>query len=199
MSENYSGVKFQTVFLGSQIPGDNRLIQMKRWAGIFAERNLAPSDASGSAGNLSFRIEKESNKFIITGTKIELKKTLFDDSFVTVSDCDMEKGIVYASGTREPSSESRLHYAIYKQRPYVNAVFHGHCSEILAAAKKLMIPETLKYESYGTMELINSVTQILRKESFIIMKEHGFLAIAGTIAEAGYLTLKVHNETKRVF
>lgn len=198
MSEFYEGVKFQTVFLGNQVPKDNRLIQMKRWAGIFAERNLAPSYETGSAGNLSFRIEKGSNKFIITGSAIELKNSISDDSFVAVMDCDLEKGIVYANGTREPSSESRLHYAIYKHRPYVNAVFHGHCEEILIAADKLMIPETLKYESYGTMELINSVTEILGKESFIIMREHGFLSIAGTIAEAGYITLRVHNETKRV-
>jgi ribulose-5-phosphate 4-epimerase/fuculose-1-phosphate aldolase len=198
MSEIYQGVKFQTVFLGNQAPKDSRLIQMKRWAGVFAERNLAPPYETGSAGNLSFRLEKGCNTFIITGTAIELKNSLSDNSFVTVLDCDLEKGIVYANGTREPSSESRLHYAIYRQRPYVQAVFHGHCEEILLAAKNLMIPETLKYESYGTMELINSVTEILGKESFIIMKEHGFLSIAGTIAEAGYLTLRVHNETKRI-
>jgi hypothetical protein len=197
MNEIYEGIKFRTLFRGDQAPRDSRLIQMKRWAGIFAERNLAPSDTTGSAGNLSFRIEKGSNRFIITGTAVELKKNIRDDCFVTVTDCDLEKGVVYAIGTREPSSESRLHYAIYKQRPYVNAVFHGHNRDILTAAEKLMIPETLKYESYGTMELINSVTEILGKESFIIMKGHGFLSIAGTIAEAGYITLKVHNETKR--
>ena len=197
MSEIYEGVKFQTIFTGTQVPRDERLIQMKHWAKIFAERNLAPSYETGSAGNLSFRINKGENKFIITGSKIELKNQLADDSFVTVSECDMEKGIVYASGIREPSSESRLHYAIYKQRPYVMAVFHGHCQEILDAAEKLKIPATMQYESYGTIELINSVTEILGKESFIIMKDHGFLSIAGNIAEAGYLTLRVHNETKR--
>lgn len=197
MSEIYEGVKFQTIFTGTQVPRDERLIQIKHWAKIYAERNLAPSYETGSAGNLSFRINKGENQFIITGSKIELKKELADDSFVTITGCDIEKGIVYADGTRDPSSESRLHYAIYKQRPYVNAVFHGHCTEILNAAEKLKIPETMKYESYGTIELINSVTEILKKESFIIMKGHGFLSIAGTIAEAGYLTLRVHNETKR--
>lgn len=197
MSEIYEGVKFQTVFTGTQVPRDERLIQMKHWAKIFAERNLAPSYETGSAGNLSFRINKGENQFIITGSKIELKNSLEDDSFVTVTDCDMEKGFVYASGIREPSSESRLHFAIYKQRPYVNTIFHGHCEAILNAAEKLKIPETMQYESYGTVELINSVTKILGKESFIIMKEHGFLAIAGTIAEAGYLSLRVHNETKK--
>ena len=197
MAEIYQGVKFETVFLGSQIPKDERLIQIKHWAKIFAERNLAPSDETGSAGNLSFRLRKGENQFIITGTKIELKNSLGDECFVTVSDCNIEKGIVYATGTREPSSESRLHHAIYKQRPHVMAVFHGHCQEILDAAEKLRIPATMKFEEYGTIELINSVTEILKKESFIIMRDHGFLSIAGTIAEAGYLTLRVHNETKK--
>ncbi|MBI5218476.1 MAG: class II aldolase/adducin family protein [Bacteroidia bacterium] len=197
MSEIYEGVKFKTIFTGNDVPKDERLIQLKHWAMIFAERNLAPSDETGSAGNLSFRINKGENQFIITGSKIELKNALENDSFVTVTNCDIEKGIVYAKGIREPSSESMLHYAIYKQRPYVNAVFHGHCDEILNATEKLMLPETLKYESYGTLELINSVTEILGKESFIIMKNHGFLAIAGSVQEAGYITLRIHNETKK--
>ncbi len=197
MSEIYEGVKFKTVFIGNQIPKDERLIQMKHWAKVFAERALAPSYETGSAGNLSFRINKGEDQFIITGSKIELKNSLADDSFVTITECDIERGIVYAKGIREPSSESRLHDAIYKQRPYVNAIFHGHSEVILQAAAKLNIPETLQYESYGSMELINSVNKILGKESFIIMKEHGFIAIAGTIAEAGYLTLRVHNETKK--
>ena len=45
-----------------------------------------------------------------------MKLELNDDHFVTVHGCDFEKGIVYASGTRDPSSESMLHYAIYLAR-----------------------------------------------------------------------------------
>src|ERR1035437_9457694 len=132
MGEVYEGVKFNTVFIENAAPKDERLTQLKHWAKIFYQRNLAPTYDTGSAGNLSFRINKGENKFIITGARLELKNSLTNDCFVEVTNCDFLKGTVYANGLREPSSESRLHYAIYKQRPYVNAVFHGHSKEILA-------------------------------------------------------------------
>ena len=197
MAEIYEGVKFSTIFTGDDIPNDERLTQIKHWAKIFHQRDLAPSDEIGSAGNLSFRIKKGENRFIITRTKLQLKDSLTNDCFVEVTNCDLEKGTVYAKGLHEPSSESRLHYAIYQQRPNVHAVFHGHSEEILVMAENLKLPETAKFEEYGTIELINSVTKVLGKQSFIIMKDHGFLSIAETIAEAGYLTLRVHNDTKK--
>ena len=97
----------------------------------------------------------------------------------------MREFTVYATGTRHPSSESMLHYAIYRQRPDVNAVFHGHCSELLQSATLLGITETEKKEPYGTIELVNSVLKISEKDNFLIMKKHGFISLGNSIKEAG--------------
>jgi S-methyl-5-thioribose-1-phosphate isomerase len=186
----YQGVKFKTIFENKLAPSDTRIEDLKYWCRIFHEKNLAPPYPDGSFGNLSFRIKKGENRFIITGSRIGLKSSLTNDSFVEVANCDFENKIIYVNGTREPSSESMLHFAIYKARPEINSIFHGHCVELLENASKLKIPTTSKEESYGTIELINSVLEIINKNNIIMMKNHGFIAMGKTMKEAGEITLK---------
>ncbi|HBX52316.1 MAG TPA: hypothetical protein DEH02_14725 [Bacteroidales bacterium] len=191
MSEKYEGVKFRTVFKSKDIPVDLRLETLKMWAKKFDEYRLAPPYDGGSAGNLSYRVNSDSNKFIITGSRIGLKCSLQDDCFVMVENCDFSNGIVYASGVREPSSEAMLHFAIYDKRKDVQAIFHGHSQEILDAAKTLKLPATSEFYPYGTKELLQSVILILEKHSVIIMKDHGFIALGASMGEAGKLSLQL--------
>jgi L-fuculose-phosphate aldolase len=186
----YQGVKFKTVFEKKQTLADDRIEKLKSWCKVFHKKNLAPPYPGGSFGNLSFRIRKGEKNFIITGSRIGLKNSLTNDSFVEVVNCNFENKIIYAIGTREPSSESMLHFAIYKTRPDINAIFHGHCTELLENASKLKIPTTSKEGSYGTMELVNSVLEIIDKNDMVTMKNHGFIALGNTMKEAGEITLK---------
>lgn len=191
MSEQYTGIKFKTIFNKTQTPVDTRIKELKKWCEIFHEKNLAPPYPGGSYGNLSFRTENNKNEFIITGTCIGFKNNLSDDCFVKIISCDIINNVIYAEGTRNPSSESMLHYAIYKKRPDVNAIFHGHSNEILQSAKTLGIPETAKEESYGTIELVNSVLSILKEHNFLCMKNHGFISLGKSMNEAGEPLLKI--------
>ncbi len=185
MKEEYKGVKFKTILDNAEAPVDSRLDELRYWCKVFHEKNLAPSYPDGSFGNLSFRIKPEENIFIITGSRIGLKEALSNDCFVKVTRCDMNECTVFATGTRDPSSESMLHYAIYRQRPDVNAVFHGHCNELLQSAALLGITETEKEEPYGTIELVNSVLKISEKDNFLIIKKHGFISLGNSMKEAG--------------
>lgn len=183
--EEYKGVKFKTILNNTEAPVDSRLDELRYWCKIFHERNLAPSYPDGSFGNLSFRINPKENIFIITGARIGLREALANDCFVKVTHCDMREFTVFAAGTRHPSSESMLHYAIYKQRPDVNAIFHGHCNELLQSSSLLGIKETEKQEPYGTLELVNSVLKISEKDNFLIIKKHGFISLGNSMKEAG--------------
>ncbi|HNW97306.1 MAG TPA: class II aldolase/adducin family protein [Bacteroidales bacterium] len=191
MAEEYSGIKFKTILKDAEPPMDSHLEELSYWCKIFHEKKLAPPYPGGSYGNLSFRIKSGENDFIITGTCIGFKNELKNDCFVKVTDCDMEDRIVYAEGKRYPSSESMLHYSIYKARPEVNAIFHGHSKEILDNVKTLGIPETAKEESYGTIELVNSVLDILDNHDFLCMKNHGFISLGKSMKEAGEQLLKI--------
>jgi ribulose-5-phosphate 4-epimerase/fuculose-1-phosphate aldolase len=191
MSENYQGIKYNLELTEKKI-SNYRIDDLIKWCKIFDEKKLAPPYEGGSYGNLSFRIKNFEMPFIITGTSIGLKSALTYDKFVKVNDFNFEKKTIFAEGLRKPSSESMLHFSIYKNRPEINAIFHGHSELILNNAQKLYIIETEKEEPYGSIELVNSVLKIIDyKKNFFILLNHGFFALGRNMHEAGNLTLKM--------
>ena len=177
--------KFKTVFLGKQSPKDARIKRLKYWAREFHCRGFAPCYGSGSYGNLSFRAKIGSNGFIITASGLKLKDNLKDNSFFHVTGVDMDKKEVSGYGIRPPSSESLLHFAIYRKRKDVAAIFHGHCTELLKTVYARGIPATSKEEPYGTPALVKSVLKILGRHKFLIMKNHGFISLGKNMDRAG--------------
>ncbi len=192
----HQGVKFRTEIISEIIPKDPRIKGLKYWCKVFHRYNLTPPHKSGSCGNLSFRLEDGKDSFIVTGSRIGLKDALPDNCFVKVSSVDLEKGIVRAHGTKEPSSESMLHFAIYCRRKDVNAIFHGHSQEILSCVNKskIKIPETKREEPYGSIELLQSVLEVLDNEYFLAMKKHGFISLGRTMKEAGEFALQIYRK-----
>ncbi len=190
--EKHGGVKFLTEFLGQAVPCDPRLEELKFWCGEFHRLNFAPPYGEFSQGNLSFRLKKDEDAFVITGSQVGWKDRLSDDKFVTVTGCDLSRGVVYATGLRDPSSESMMHFAIYRRRPDVQAVFHGHSREVLSCPGELAIRETREKRPYGSLELVESVLEVLDEEMFVILKKHGFVSLGGTMRDAGELAIRIH-------
>jgi ribulose-5-phosphate 4-epimerase/fuculose-1-phosphate aldolase len=193
MAEEYNGVKFRTVLKDAAPPSDIRIDELRQWCKTFHEKNLTPPYPGGSYGNLSFRIKPGENNFIITGTSIGLKDNLDDSCFVKVTGCNLGKKIIYAEGKRCPSSESMLHYSIYNARPYAQAIFHGHAKEFLKNAISLNCPETAIVAPYGSIELVNSVLEILGYQNFFIIKNHGFVSLGNSMKETGDRCLELLN------
>ena len=169
--------KFTTEFTSKVAPKDFRIENLRHYASLFAEYELAPPYPGGSHGNLSFRIAPEEESFIITASKTALFDPLADRDFVQVDQVDFEKGIVYAQGERLPSSESMIHYALYLQNPHINAIFHGHSADILAKAEELRIPITEKEEEFGTVDLVERVLDVSGHRTMVVMKNHGFIGM----------------------
>lgn len=190
--EIHGGVKFRTEFLSAAAPADARLEELKAWCAEFHRRGFAPPYGGFSQGNLSFRIRPDEDAFVITGSQVGWKDQLSDDRFVTVHGCDMERGIVSASGTRDPSSESMLHFAVYRARKDVQAVFHGHSREILLCVNRLHLPETREKTPYGSMELVRSVMEVLEDADFVLIRRHGFISLGASMTEAGQRAIEVH-------
>jgi ribulose-5-phosphate 4-epimerase/fuculose-1-phosphate aldolase len=193
MEEIKISPKFTTTLLSGELPDDPQLENLKHWCREFAKSGLMPCYDGGSFGNLSFRTND--NEFIITASG--MKDLYKPESFVKVSKVDMKEKIVYGHGKNQPSSESMLHFKIYRERKDVNAVFHGHCELMLQNLDKLNVPCTKKEEPYGTMELVDGVMGILGKHNFVIMKGHGFLALGRNMDEAGKLAIKVLESIKK--
>lgn len=185
MSEKYSGVKFETIFLERRAPSDHCIKELIFWCKKFSELGIAPRHETGSYGNLSARTK---NGFIITGSGTDLGKISEKDFAEAVS---VSGGEVKAIGLVSPSSESLLHHAIYCARPDVNAVFHGHDIEVMENAEKLGIPVTEKEAAYGTPELAEEAKKMCKKDYFIL-KNHGILSLGKTMNDAGERALKMH-------
>lgn len=92
--------------------------------------------------------------------------------------------VLTVAGRHEPSSESLMHAAIYAARPAVGAVFHGHSDAILRAAGRLGLPVTQREQPYGTPAMADAVLDVLSGHSLVIMRNHGFVALGRTPAEA---------------
>jgi ribulose-5-phosphate 4-epimerase/fuculose-1-phosphate aldolase len=191
MSEEYRGVKFKTIFTGTDIPSAQGMRNLKRWCAVFQSRALAPAYPGGSYGNLSYRPVSSENSFIITASGISLCKSIDSDAFVTVVHCDTGGQTVYAMGVKEPSSETFMHYHIYRERKDVVAVFHGHSCEILAAQPMLNIPSTPAEAEYGTPELASQVSALAKEYNFFIIRNHGFVSLGASMYEAGAAALDI--------
>lgn len=195
MEDEKVSPKFTTQLISDALPDDPKLDELKRWISKFERSGLMPCHEGGSFGNLSFRTKD--NEFIITASG--MKDPSSGDSFVTVSDVDLEKRTITARGRKLPSSESMLHYMIYRERKDINAIFHGHCEKILKYADKMGAPVTPKQEPYGTVELAESVLETAKDNDFLVMKGHGFVSLGNNMDKAGEQALKVLNSIDEKF
>ncbi|MBI2629571.1 class II aldolase/adducin family protein [Candidatus Pacearchaeota archaeon] len=138
-------------------------------------------------GNLSVLTETRRNReFLITCTGSDMH-FLSPGDIAYIYAVLPEQAQVYYYGERAPSSEARIHSAIYRLRQDVKAVVHVHCSEISANPSILGIPITSRFEKQGSIELVNQVVETLKKNPTaraIEMRDHGQIFLARTLDEA---------------
>ncbi|MDA7952183.1 MAG: class II aldolase/adducin family protein [Pirellulaceae bacterium] len=131
-------------------------------------------------GNLSLKIAE--NRLLCTPTSL-CKGELTRDDLVMV---DLEGNKI--AGRREPSSELRLHLAIYKQNKRIQSVLHCHPPNGLAfAATQRPIPNgvlsevelflgeipTIPYAPPGSLEFANSIISYVDKAKVAVLANHG--------------------------
>jgi len=189
--EGYEGVKFNSICVEDNTPKDEKIIELIKWCKKFDELGLTPS----SSGNLSFRTDKG---FIISCSGTNLGFIKFDE-FAEVIDCKIEdgKGKVFYKGLLDPSSEAFIHYEIYKMRPDINAIFHGHDNIVLEKKYGMEIISTEEEKPYGTLELLEQVKNLLTNSNdcnYFIWKNHGICSLGNNMEEAGSIAIEKHNE-----
>lgn len=191
MAEKYKGVKFETIFLNKEVVKNENINVLIKWCNKIDELGLAPKHDSGSAGNLSVRTE---NGFIITGSGTDFE-IIKEEEFVEVLECDKEKKEIKCNGIVNPSSEAIIHYSIYEKRNEVNAIFHAHDDLVM---KKLNEVTTTFERPYGTLELVDEVMNVLDNHDYIVMRNHGIIALGKAMEEAGKLIVKKNEEAKKL-
>jgi L-fuculose-phosphate aldolase len=140
------------------------------------------------SGNVSMRVGDE---VLITPTG-RPKPFLTPEELVWI---DLEGRVL--RGSLKPTSEWRMHVAIYRRRPDVGAVVHTHDvlptvmaeridTSILSEAEAYLGSEiaVVPYIRPGTAELAEAVAEALERNNVAILKRHGLVAVGKDLAEA---------------
>jgi ribulose-5-phosphate 4-epimerase/fuculose-1-phosphate aldolase len=146
---------------------------------------------SGSSGNASVR---DGDELLITPAGLPYDEMTEDD----VVGIGMD-GEPTADGQREPSSERRVHLAIYAARPDVGAVVHTHSvhatawsftgqpldtgtEELEAAAGGGVL--TARLAATASDELATAAVEALGDRRALLLARHGVVGVGPTLAAA---------------
>jgi L-fuculose-phosphate aldolase len=112
-----------------------------------------------------------------------------------------------APGEPRPSSEWRMHAAIYRARPDVTAIVHTHSprATALASAGRGIPPfhymialaggdvRCMPYATFGTAELAESAVRGLERRRACLLGNHGVMAVGTSLARAHAVAIEVEN------
>ncbi|MDO4492273.1 MAG: class II aldolase/adducin family protein [Clostridia bacterium] len=162
----------------------------------FSKRMYEERLVSATSGNLSERIPGTDDVFAITPSS-EDYLTMTPDRIVVMK---TDGTLIYCPEGAKPSSEWRLHAAIYRDRKDVNAVVHTHSPYATAfATVGQSIPPALaemlpwlgggvplaKYGPLGTWDLADNTSAAIGETGVsALMANHGAVAVAANMKTA---------------
>lgn len=159
-------------------------------------------DAAGLVPNKSGNVScRSSGGFLITPAGIPYRDLKPDDMVELAPD-----GSGGGSGSR-PSSEWRMHAAIYAMRPDAAAIVHTHSPRATAlACAGRGIPafhymialaggdvRCVPYATFGTAELAAAALRGLEGRRATLLANHGVIAIGRSLRDAHAVALEVEN------
>lgn len=156
-------------------------------------------------GNVSARTERDT--ILITPSGVG-KGRMTPDMLV---ETDLDGHIL--SGDRHPSSESKMHWMVYRERSDVNAVVHAHppMSTAFAVCRRPLrekylaelvvglgeVPVT-EFAMLSTDEVPNSVKPFVRDHSAVLLANHGALAWGPSLLSA-FDRMETVEQTAKVY
>ena len=142
-------------------------------------------------GNISVRVGEH---LVMTPSGVSKGRMTPDMLLVT----DLEGNVL--EGNRHPTSEGKMHLAVYRHRPDVNAVVHAHppVSTAFAACRRGLetpylvelvvglgtVPCTRSFAMLSTEEVPESVIPYLPDHNAVLLANHGALTWGGDLWEA---------------
>lgn len=157
-------------------------------------RQLAQAGLSRSSdGNLSVRLSE--NRILITPAG-RYKAWLEPHQIIRI---DLEGNSLSRQSAQKPSSEYRMHLAVYHQRPDAQAVIHAHPPNAVALTligqpfPAELVPEgltalgevpTVPYARPGTAQMGEQLKPYLANHDVLLLDHHGSLTVGKTLEEA---------------
>ena len=148
--------------------------------------------AAANDGNLSLRVAAD--RLLLTPSGVSKGRMTPDMLLLT----DLEGQVI--EGDRHPSSETKMHLAVYRCRPDAAAVVHAHppVSTAFAVCRRGLeepclaelvtglgaVPCTPSFAMPSTDEVPESVVPYLRDHQALLLANHGVLTWGGDLWEA---------------
>ena len=157
-------------------------------------------------GNISLKVEED--RLLITPSGVSKGRMTPDMLLVT----DLEGKVI--EGDRHPSSEGKMHLAVYRGRPDVQAVVHAHppvstafairregletpyLAELVAGLGQ--VPCTDAFAMLSTEEVPESVVPYLPDHNALLLANHGALTWGSGLWEA-FDRMEVVEHTAKIF
>lgn len=161
---------------------------------------------SGTSGNMSCFLHDE-QLMLITPTSVRYDVLRAEDIVV------MHLDGTIVEGKLNPSSEWRMHAAVYENFPEVNAVFHTHSPYATAfAVNHQTIPAVLieahvflggdircaEYATPGTKEVGLNAVPALEGRKGCTLANHGVLAVGSDLAQA-YINAEYVEDVAKIY
>ncbi len=185
---------------------DDRVAEIRDSLAAYTRMAYARGLSSGVSGNPSARLPDDPDRVLIKATGCCFGEATPGD-FVLV---DLDGNPVGGSG--KPSKEVHFHCGIYRLRPEVGAVFHGHSAyttayvaakgdlPLITAASRAFIGKTavVEFAPAGSGELAKMVVDSYADPDLkcCILKTHGFVTVGPDIARAYYMADVLEDNAK---
>lgn len=176
---------FGTVIMDRRAPEDPQIPELISQAAAFSAMGFTPSYGPGDHGNLSCRTPQG----LLVTARATAKSRLRAEDFVQVLGLDEQTSPPTARccGLRLPSTDTLLHWRLYQLRTDARAILHGHDPLTLKYADVLRLPVTPHSAAAPSMALIDDACRLARRHDYFILRDHGFLVLGRSAAEAGAL------------
>jgi len=214
MTEQEGVIKYQLKHV--QLPFDPSfsITEINAWRTIFVRLDLIGQDPERydniGFGNISQRIDPDSDQFLISGTQTGHIEHLSLEDYALVIKAEPHQNRLQSCGLCKPSSESLTHACVYAYNNTIQAVIHAHSPEIWKHTVALGLPHTRADIPYGTVEMATAVEQLfqsgeLMQTSLFTMLGHedGVIAFGKNMQEAAwelikYLSMAIGIEQQRI-
>ncbi|MEM7263075.1 MAG: class II aldolase/adducin family protein [Planctomycetota bacterium] len=170
-----------------------------------ARRTYDAGYAAATDGNVSARLSAETLLISPSGCCLG---ELQPDELIPV---DLDGRARLESPGRRPTSEFRMHLAVYQARPDVSAVLHAHPPITIAfsiageSLEPCIIPEvvvglgtipTVDYTTPTTPETAAAVGREIARRDALVLQNHGTVTVGRRIVDAFYKLDKVEHSAR---
>jgi ribulose-5-phosphate 4-epimerase/fuculose-1-phosphate aldolase len=208
MAEQEGVIKYHLEHNNKPLPPAIDFSDLNSWRSIMIKLEMigqTPDRYKGLGfGNISQRLEPSSCSFLISGTQTGDLDPLSRQDFCIVVSTNPATNSIISEGPCKPSSEALTHASVYLERSKTQVVIHGHCPAIWKNTRQLNLSFTEQNIAYGTPEMAQAVSQLIRSRKFnsggifsMLGHEDGIVAFAATMQQAAeYLILTLEKALK---